>query len=145
MAVDKKTIKVSVMFSILSLILAVSQLTDARYTVDQIRQLAEHCKANKEDLEISLKYEVPETDSGKCLMTCMLKNLDILTADGVFNKAGSLKALQTYWSEIPNNELEKSVETCDAHMNNQPRDCTAGYLAIKCINASFKKLGALKS
>ncbi|XKL61505.1 hypothetical protein PGB90_008562 [Kerria lacca] len=110
----------------------------------EIKKISEKCNANNEDLQVALKYEVPDTKSGKCLMLCMLKVLKTISADGIYNQTGTFEGFQIYWKELPEETLKNvsihCKQTMSVHNSQFANTCEYGYLTIKCINEEFKQL-----
>jgi len=118
-------------------------------TKEQILQLGSMCNGTEADLKVTLDYSVPSTDTGKCLVFCMIKILNMLSPQGGYNRKSTLDALKAYWKEWSNEDTTTVADFCETQLSTVPAEeyntCEIGYKILKCINSKSKEMGLLKS
>ncbi|NP_001155983.1 odorant-binding protein 11 precursor [Acyrthosiphon pisum] len=82
------------------------------FTTEQIDYYGKACNASEDDLIVLKSYKVPSTETGKCLMKCMITKLGLLNDDGSYNKTGMEAGLKKYWSEWATEKIETINEKC---------------------------------
>lgn len=117
--------------------------TKASFTQEQIKEAGKLCKAVQEDLDVVLKYEVPSTETGKCLVTCILKLVKTINADGPYDVNIALESLKKNWPEIPVEKLEEHADKCRNEMTGleslaKTNNCEYGHKVAVCLNKYFK-------
>ncbi|XP_050442808.1 uncharacterized protein LOC126846940 [Adelges cooleyi] len=137
------------LFAGLMMLLSVVAATNGRFTPEQIDELGKACNASEEDLAIAKAYKVPTTETGKCLIKCMISKLGLLNADGSYNKIGTAAALKQYWTEWSHDKIELINDKCYAEASTAAPDviptCNYAYSVMACINLEAKNLGILQS
>jgi len=135
-----------------SLLLAVALLSPllfvtGRFTTEQIDELGKACNASEDDLTVAKTYQVPASESGKCLMKCMISKLGLLNDDGTYNKTGMGEALKKYWLEWPLDKIELINNKCHDEAKNVSSEvivtCNYAYEVMACINVQARNLGLL--
>ncbi|XP_025421304.1 uncharacterized protein LOC112691341 [Sipha flava] len=118
-----------------------------RFTTEQIDQLGKACNASEDDLVIAKSYAVPTSESGKCLMKCMINKLGMLNDDGTYNKTGTKLALKKHWSEWPEDLINKINDSCYEEAQKVSLDviatCGYAYEVTACINKRTKDANVL--
>ncbi|VVC29376.1 Pheromone/general odorant binding protein [Cinara cedri] len=131
----------------LLLVVSLCCLVTGRFTTEQIDQYGKACNASEEDLAVAKQYKVPTSESGKCLMKCMISKLGLLNDDGTYNKQGTEEALKKYWSEWPVNKIEQINDKCYEEAKKVSSTvvstCIYSYHVMACINTQAKILGVL--
>jgi len=129
------------------LALSITYTVVGRYTPEQIDQLGKACNASEDDLTVAKAYKVPTSETGKCLMKCMINKLGMLNDDGTYNKNGTEDALRKYWSEWANESITQINNQCYDEAKLVSPDvittCNYAYEVMACLNKQAKLLGVL--
>nr|AGE97633.1 odorant binding protein 3 [Aphis gossypii]AGP04977.1 odorant-binding protein BP3 [Aphis gossypii] len=132
------TFYTSLMFGIAMLI----SCSFGRFTTEQIDHYGKACNATEDDLVIVKSYKVPTSDTGKCLMKCMISKLGLLNDDGSYNKTGMEAGLKKYWSEWSTDTIESINNKCYEEALLVSKDiiatCNYAYVVMACLNKQLK-------
>ncbi|VVC43934.1 Pheromone/general odorant binding protein [Cinara cedri] len=132
---------------VIFLVLTTPDYVSARFTTVQIEALGRACHASAADLAVAKAYQVPTTQSGKCLMKCMINKLKLLNIDGTYNKKGVELALKQYWPEWPLDKILLINSKCFDESKRVPlakaATCDYAYEVMACINTQAKELNIL--
>ncbi|XP_065205263.1 uncharacterized protein LOC135835101 [Planococcus citri] len=124
------------------IVLFVSIFAISKANNSRIVDLNTKCGANAEDSQVVLQYRVPSTDTGKCLMLCFLKELDMLDSNQKYDEVKSFQAFRNFWSAFTDDVL-KAVNSAAAvfakGIDSKSGTCEYGYEIMKFINAEFIK------
>ncbi|XP_016660903.2 uncharacterized protein LOC100575313 [Acyrthosiphon pisum] len=108
------------------------------FTTEQIDYYGRACKASEDDLVVVKSYKVPSTETGKCLMKCMITKLGLLNDDGSYNKTGMEAGLKKYWSEWSTEKIEAINNKCYEEGLLVPKEvvatCDYSYTVMACLN-----------
>nr|AEX65663.1 odorant binding protein 3 isoform 1 [Drepanosiphum platanoidis] len=109
-----------------------------RFTTDQIDYYGKACNASEDDLVVVKSYKVPSTETGKCLMKCMITKLGLLNDDGSYNKTGMEAGLKKHWSEWSTEKIENINNKCYEEALLVSKEvvatCNYSYTVMACLN-----------
>nr|ALV87609.1 odorant binding protein 16 [Drosicha corpulenta] len=106
----------------------------AEYVMEELLAHGEKCGGTIEDLTEFSLYIMPSTPTGKCMVTCMCKDYNILEKNGKFNGANLKKMLINRWNEHKEH-ADEIANHCDVHMKDRDLkdECEYGYQAAICF------------
>nr|QPZ88893.1 odorant binding protein 1 [Diaphorina citri] len=120
-------------------------LQTVSYSTKEFDNLAKVCNVSAEDLEICKKYEVPDSESGKCFLRCALQKLGMMNPAGDIDKEASIQTMIKSWPRF-SSELNTELFT-ECYNQVQPvtkelaGTCELAYKLMKCLNVVTRKHG----
>nr|WMS58727.1 odorant-binding protein 4 [Neotoxoptera formosana] len=113
-----------------------------KFSTEQIDYYGKACNGSEDDLAIVKNYKVPTSETGKCLMKCMITKLGLLNSDGSYNKTGMEAGLKKYWSEWSTDKIETINNKCYEEALSVSKDviatCNYSYAVMACLNKQLK-------
>nr|WMY18656.1 odorant-binding protein [Paracoccus marginatus] len=114
----------------------------------RILTMSKNCNAVDADTKIVLQYQVPSSDSGKCLMLCYLKELKMLDSNEKYSESLSLEAFKGFWTQYSADvlqEVNSKAAIFAKGIDSKSGTCDYGYEIMKFINAEFIRKSLLKT
>lgn len=119
------------------------------YSRKDFEEMAKACNITEEILEISKKYEVPDSEAGKCFVKCTLQKLGMLNPSGEIDKEASIQVMIKSWPTFtPELNTELATE-CYNQVSPVQKElagsCELAYKLMKCLNIESRKHGYYKA
>ncbi|XP_054264807.1 uncharacterized protein LOC128987803 [Macrosteles quadrilineatus] len=101
--------------------------------------------ATQDDVDIAMRMEIPTTDTGKCLIKCLLKGRGMMTPEGAFAPNTTAEFLtMAYRNETLKEEFKQLANYCYEKLKMQPMSnldsCEFAYDIATCTEEYQKSL-----
>uniref|UniRef100_A0A8D8VYG3 General odorant-binding protein 28a n=1 Tax=Cacopsylla melanoneura TaxID=428564 RepID=A0A8D8VYG3_9HEMI len=113
---------------------------------ERVQQIYAKCmsevQAEDKDLEGFRKMQIPDSDKGKCMMACLMKEAGIIE-NSKFSKEGAEKLAERYYGENVDdmNKARSIIDNCDSFVSDETEECNLATKLAFCVVEEAQKVG----
>ncbi|KAI5732958.1 hypothetical protein M8J76_006126 [Diaphorina citri] len=113
---------------------------------ERVQQIYAKCmsetQAEDKDLEGFRKMQIPDSEKGKCMMACLMKEAGIIE-NTKFSKEGAERLAQRYYADNEENmtKARSIIDSCDAYVAEETEECSLATKLAFCVVEEAQKVG----